>query len=109
MNEQPIKSFSENNYKSPFYLIQSDGLNKRYVVSIGEKIRIRMLLAGFINKVVQFIDVKVRDLDDPENPVEYKGEIEKSVLHKLMTKHEEIIFYHGFHELMFRNSGVEII
>lgn len=103
MSNQPIKAASKEYIKDSFHLIQSNGSDKRYVVSIIEKIRIRTLLAGFINQSEDEIQIKIRDLDNPEKPIEYSGASSKSRLHELMTKHEDVIFHNGFHDLMLRN------
>lgn len=103
MSNQPIKATSKEFTTDPFYLIQSNGSDKRYVVSLKDKVRIRTLLAGFINQSKSSIQIKVRDLDNPEKPIEYNGELDKSTLHRLMTQHEDVIFHYGYHELMLRN------
>jgi hypothetical protein len=102
MSNPPIKSASKEFTTEPFYLIQTNGDRKRYVVSLKDKLSIRTLLAGFINEASKEVQVKIRDLDNPEKPVEYSGSLEKSDLHQLMTKHEDVIFHHGRHQLMFR-------
>ena len=104
MSTQPIKVASEEYTNGSFHLIQSNGPDKRYVVFLNDKVRIRMLLAGFINQSKKEIQVKVRDLDNPDKPIEYSGVLGKSRLHELITKHEDVIFHNGYHELMVRNS-----
>lgn len=103
MSSQPIKAASKEFTTQPFYLIQSNGLDKRYVVSLRDKIRIRTLLAGFINQSKHSVQIKMRDLDNPNQPVDYSGELSKSRLHELITVHEDVIFHNGYHDLMFRN------
>lgn len=75
------------------------------MVSLSDPIRIRILLAGFINQSENDIQVKIRDLDNPEKPMDYSGALNKSTLHDLMTKHEDVIFHNGYHDLMLRNPG----
>ena len=104
MSYQPIKAAAKEFTNEPFYLIQSNGKDKRYVVSLSDKIRIRTLLAGFINQSTNEIQIKIRDLDNREKPVEYSGMINKSKLHDLMTMHEYVIFHNGYHDLMMKNS-----
>ncbi len=103
MSNQPIKAASKEFTKEPFYLIQSNGTDKRYVVSLSDNVSVRTLLAGFINQSKKEIQIKIRDLDNPENPIDYSGSLAKSKLHELMTKHEDVILYNGYHDLMFRN------
>ena len=111
MSDKPIKAVSKDFTTEPFYLIQSNGKDKRYVVSLRDKLRIRTLLAGFINQSKNEIQIKIRDLDRPEKPINYSGKLNKSKLHELMTKHEEVIFHNGHHDLMLRNpdSGDYIV
>ena len=70
-----------------------------------------MLLAGFINQTQDEVQIKIRDFDDPEKPVEYSGSVHKSKLHKLMTKHEDVIFHNGNHDFMLRdwNTGEHMV
>lgn len=103
MSTQPIKAAAKEFAQAPFYLIQSNGTDKRYVVSLSDKTRIRTLMAGFANQSENEVQVKVMDLDNPEDPIEYSGSLSKSKLHELMSKHEDVIFHHGYHDFMLRN------
>lgn len=103
MSNQPIKAVSKEFTNKPFYLIQSNGTYKRFVVSLKDKVRIKTLLSGFINQSQNNVQIKLRDLDNPKKPIEYSGLLSKSKLHELMTIHEDVIFYNGYHDLMFRN------
>jgi len=104
MSNQPIKAVSKEFTKEPFHLIQSNETDKRYVVSLTDKVTIRTLLAGFINQSKNDVQIKIRDLDNPDKPVDYSGLLGKAKLHELMTKHEDVIFHNGYHELMLKNS-----
>lgn len=103
MSDQPIKATSKEFTSAPFYLVQSNGSDKRYVVSLRDSFSIRLLLAGFINRCQKEVQLKVRDLDLPEKPIDYSAVLLKNELHALMTKHEEVIFHNGYHDLMIRN------
>ena len=103
MSNKPIKAASKEFTDKPFYLIESNGAEKRYVVSLIDKTKIRTLLAGFINQSKHSVEIKVIDLDSPDHPTDYSGELSKSRLHELMTEHEDVIFHNGYHDLMFRN------
>ncbi|TRZ42207.1 hypothetical protein [Robertkochia solimangrovi] len=103
MSNQPIKAGSKEFTKEPFHLIQSNGMDKRYVVSLRDKVRVRTLLTGFINQSKNDIQIKIRDLDNPKNPIDYSGSLGNAKLHELMTKHEDVIFHNGYHDLMIRN------
>lgn len=58
--------------KDPFYLIQSNGSDKRYVISLHDPEKIKLLLFNFIRKS-RYLDLKVRDMKSPENPTDYVG------------------------------------
>lgn len=104
MPEYPIKSSAANYSKAPFYLIQKNQDSKRYVVYLNDKVRIRILLAGFINQQKESIQVKVVDFKNREETHEYLGLVQTKKLHELMTSYEQAIFHHGKHDLMFRNQ-----
>ena len=105
MSSRPIKSASRDFTKEPFHLVQENGNDKRYVVYLKDKIRIRTLLSGFINQANNEVQVKIRDLDNQEKPIDYSGSLNKSALHKIMTEYEEVIFHNGYHDLMIRNPN----
>lgn len=107
MSTQPIKATSREVTKDPFYLIQTNGSDKRYVVWLCEKVRIRTLIAGFINKAANHVEVKVRDFDEVEDGADNFGEVTKLQLHQLMTKYEEVLFHNGYHDLMIRIPETE--
>jgi hypothetical protein len=102
MSNRPIKAASAAFTSAPFYLIQASGTDKRYVVSLGDKVRIRTLLAGFVNQAAEAVQVKIRDLDNRDEPVDYYGRVNRSALHSLMTKYEDVIFHDGHHDLMLK-------
>jgi hypothetical protein len=103
MNNRPIKAASKEFTAKPFHFIESNGTEKRYVVLLLDKIRIRTLIAGFINQSKKDIQIEITDSDNPEQPIDYFGSLSKSKLHELMTKHEDVIFHNGFHDLMLCN------
>lgn len=104
MSNHPIKAVSKEFNNNPFYLIQSNEPDRRYVVSMQDKIRIRTLLAGFINVSNNDILVKIRNAENPDKPEDYSGFSSKSKLHVLMTKHENVIFHNGYHDFMLKNT-----
>ncbi len=109
MNNPPIKAASKDFYPQPFYLLQTNGDDQRYVVSLRDKTRIRTLIAGFINQAAVVAEVKVRVFDGDEDFVDYAGLVATSKLHELLTKHEEVVFHNGYHDLMVRQPGTEEI
>lgn len=101
--KHPIKAQPRKFTKQQFYLIQTNSTEKRFVISITDKLTLRILMAGFINEVKNYIQIKIIDLNNTEKPKVYYGTSDKSKLHKLMTKYEDVIFHNGFHELLLRN------
>ena len=104
MNNAPIKCASKDFTKASFYLIESYDEGKRLVASLGDKIHIRTLLTGFINEATETVEIKIRDFDNVENPIDYDGLIDIESLHKIMADFEDVIFHNGYHDLMIRNT-----
>ncbi len=102
MTDYPIKATSRDITKTPFYLVQTNGLHKRFVIWLCDKFRIRTLIAGFINRANLIVNVRVIDFDETEEGVDYSGLVSKSELHRLMTKYEDVLFHNGYHDLMIR-------
>ncbi len=103
MNKAPIKAvIAGNSNPDPFYIIQENGPQQRYVISLRNKERIRLLILDFIGRAKDEILIKLRDLDDRENPEDYLGALSKSTFTALFEKHEEVIFHNGYHDLMLR-------
>lgn len=100
MDNRPIKATAKTANQECFYLIQTNGADKRYVIWLRDKIRIRTILAGFINKAVLTVEVKIRDFNDFKDGIDYFGSVAKSELHQLMTKYEDVLFHNGYHDLM---------
>ncbi|HEY5824728.1 MAG TPA: hypothetical protein VIT44_10200 [Cyclobacteriaceae bacterium] len=103
MNNQPIKCTSNGYEKEPFYLIQVNENDKRYVISLNDTFRIRIVLSGFINKSETIVDVKIKSFEDVFNPIVYSGKQDKTKIHALLTEFEEVIFHNGYHDLIIRN------
>ena len=102
MSDQPIKAASREASSQPFYLMQTNGTDKRYIAWLRDKIRIRTLLAGFINQSGSAVDVKIRDFTDSMEGADYQGEVLPSALHQLMTRYEDVLFHNGYHDFMVR-------
>ena len=85
-------------------MIQANEKDKRYVVSLNDKFRIRVLLSGFINKTETTVDVEIKSFEDVFNPVVYAGKHDKERIHALMTEFEDVIFHNGRHDLIIQNS-----
>lgn len=103
MAKETIKAAAKGYTNSPFYLLQKQASNQRYVISAYDKRLIEGLYKRFVNDCEAIVSVKIRDLDNPDFPVEYTGELEKVKLKVLLKKHEEVFFHHGFHEFMIHN------
>jgi hypothetical protein len=77
MTDEPIKCASKDFKAAPFYLIQSNGTEKRLVASFQDKEVIKTFLLTFINKADKELQIKIRDFDDHENPIDFDGTITK--------------------------------
>lgn len=100
MTEKPIKCAANGFVKNPFYLIQSNGEEKRFVASFQDKKGIQHFLNEFIGQSEK-IQIKIRDFDDPENPIDYNGQASQLKVKEILDKYE-FIFHNGFHVLMLR-------
>lgn len=94
----------------PFYLIQSDNKEQRYVVTLNEKTHVQTILTGFVNNSRNF-QLKIRDFDNYENPIDYYGVAKRKALHTVLEKFDDLLFSNGFFDLMIRNpkSGDYIV
>jgi hypothetical protein len=101
-SEQPIKSASNAFKSTPFYLIQSNGPDKRFVAYFENKQNIRSFLLSFVNNAVDKLQIKIRDFDNPDNPRDFEGDVSKQQLRSVLDKYEELIFHDGYHDLMIR-------
>lgn len=100
--DKPIKCASKDFKTSPFYLIQSNGSDKRFVASFQDGLKIKQFLISFINQSLDDLQIKIRDFDDEENPVDYQGQVAKSKLKSTLDKYEEVVLHDGYHDLMLR-------
>ena len=107
MSFKPFKCAAKDFNKNPFYLIQKNEDKKRFVVSLKDKLSIRIILAGFINEISQKIEIKIRDFENKENPIDYSGMLEKNELHKFMLDFENAIFNDGAHDFMIKNNKTD--
>jgi hypothetical protein len=102
-----IKCVSSAPKTSPFYLIQSNGSDKRFVASFQEKEKIKQFLTSFIDYTSDELQIIIRDFDDREKNKDYIGLSTKSKLKSILETYEDYIFYDGFHDLILRrpNTG----
>lgn len=99
---KPIKCASKDFRSNPFYLIQENGPDQRFVASIQVIEKIKHFLITFINSSEGDLQIKIRDSDNHENPQDYNGAGTKSDILNALEKHEQVIFHDGFHDLMLR-------
>ena len=102
LKEKPIKCASMDFKASPFYLIQSNGTDKRFVVSFQDGPKIKEFLTFFIDQTLDRLKIKIRDFDDKENPIDFDGQATKIKLKTSLDKYEEVVFHDGYHDLMLR-------
>jgi hypothetical protein len=100
---KPIKAESADFTTIPFYLIQTNGPDKRYVASLQDKSKLLQFMQNFIQEMESVAEVRIVELDDVEDPVQYSGVVEKSELLRIIETHDEVIFHHGKYDFMLRN------
>lgn len=99
---KPIKCASKDFKTSPFYLIQSNGSDKRFVASFQDREKIKQFLTSFVDNTSEKLQIKIRDFDDRENPIDFSGQATKSKLKTVLDKYNEVVFHDGYHDLMLR-------
>jgi hypothetical protein len=104
MDNIPIKCASRDFTKDPFYLVQKNGSEQRFVASFGNKEKIKLFLLEFIKNENE-LQVKIRDLDNADSPVDHDGRVTKQKLTEALNRFEEVIFHDGYHDLMIRLPG----
>ena len=87
-----------------FYFIQSNGSDKRFVASFQDGQKIKQFLILFIDQTLDELQIKIRDFDDKENPIDFEGQATKSKLKTTLDKYEEVIIHDGYHDLMLRRT-----
>lgn len=103
----PIKAAIAGVSVSPFFLIQKNKNEKRYIAWINDKYKIRILIAGFINKANSNLNVKIVNFYDEVEGETYHGNVSKSDLHIKMSEFEEVIFHNGYHDFMVMNPDTK--
>jgi hypothetical protein len=73
MSDHPIKCASNEFKSQPFYVIQSNGKDRRYIASFLDKPKTKSFLLLFINGSTSLLQLKIRDLDESEDPKEFCG------------------------------------
>lgn len=97
----PVKCISKEYDSNNFYLIQHNGENKRFVVSFPSPIKNKEFVEVYIHSIKNiFVEVKIVDLNDSQNPNELYARVNKDLLLQVLNKYSEFFFYDGFHELM---------
>lgn len=100
--DKPIKCASQEYKAAPFFLIQSNGSDKRFVVSFQDVEKIKLFFSSFLNSSKRF-QVKIRDYKDYENPIDFSGATSQGKLAEILISYRDIIFHDGYHDLMIRN------
>jgi hypothetical protein len=98
----PIKCASNDFKTSPFYLIQSNESDKRFVASFQDSEKIKQFITSFIDNTLDELQIKIRDFNDQENPIDFSGYAKKSQLKITLDKYSAVIIHDGYHVLMLR-------
>ncbi len=102
-SNKPIKCVSKDFTSNPFFLIQYNGFQKRFLASFQNKENIKQFLTLFIDQSVDELQVKIYDIEDSACPKEYEGVTTKAKLKDALQQYEEVVFHNGFHDLMIRH------
>jgi hypothetical protein len=62
---------------------------------------------SFIENCGAYVQLKIRDLDNRENPIDYDGDVTKEQLIVALDKYKNLIFHDGYHDLILRNPITE--
>jgi hypothetical protein len=89
---EPIKCASKDFQAGPFYLIQSNGSDKRFVASFQDIGKIKQFITSFVDNSSEELEIVIRDLDDPENPIDFSGQATKEKLKAMLDKYNEVVF-----------------
>lgn len=100
----PIKCASAEYKAAPFYLIQKNKSEKRYVISFQDIEKIRTFLFAFIDRTFGEIEVKLRDYDNSDEPIDYDGIVPAENLKFAISAYPEVVFHDGGNEFMIRHS-----
>jgi hypothetical protein len=103
MTAQKVVKCASKEFKAiPFYLIQAKGSDKRFVVSFQDGEKIKLFLSKFIDESADSLQVKIRDFEDHENPVDFTGKVTKEDFKVALNEYEDVIIHDGYHDLMIR-------
>ena len=102
---RPIKCAAKGFKNEAFYLIQYNGADKRIVASFQNKEDIKLFLKTFIESVEININVKITDLDDYDDPQEFKGVVAKEKMKSTLDDNDDFLFHDGYHELTIMNPN----
>lgn len=102
---QPIKSAS-NEYKvSPFYCIETSGTTKRYIASLQDEQRIFDFILKFFRICETEIELTIKNLSNPDSPIEYTGKKSVSDAFKAFTRYSGLLLHDGYQELVIKNPA----
>ncbi len=101
--ERPIKCSSPSYKADPFYFVEDEDGDKRFVVSIQDINNIQLLLTNFIAASDNDLEIKIRDHSENENPLDFWGLTTNKKLVELLELYHDFLFHDGYHVLMIRN------
>jgi len=104
-SDRPLKCAARDFLQTPFYILQKNRGQQRYVVSLTEKEDIKDLLMNFIDQAANGFEVKIRDHGEQADPKDYWGEVTRPQLKIAIEKFGDFIFHDGKHDLMIKHSG----
>lgn len=106
-SNKPIKCVSKDFTSNPFFLIQYNGSQKRFLAFFQNKEKIKQFLTLFIDQSVDDVQVKIYDVEDINNPKEHEGSVTKVKLKAAIKQYEEVVFHNGRHDFMIRQPETD--
>lgn len=88
-------------------MIQSNGPDRRFIAVFQDEPAIKTFLSSFIDGSGEELELKITDLDDPENPLDFVGLVKKKTLKTALNNYENVIFHNGYHDLMIARTETE--
>ncbi len=96
---RPIKCAAAGYNRKPFYVIDRQKQETRYVVSFQDGVNIKQFLLHFMDESIGRLEVRIIDHGDYQNPITYTGFAANEQIQTLIEKYEDLVLYDGGHEL----------
>lgn len=102
MTNRPIKATSSEFNPDDYFLIQTNEDDKRYIISSQNKEKLHKIITDFLEQINDTVQIQLVVINE-EDEEQFFGDLNKNETLTILSKHSEVIFHHGFHDLMLRN------